>query len=142
MDISIKELLTSATPAVKRVSREKLGRDAVSVSVMCYEENKIFRITLSNMLFQKLGNPEELQFAFNQKHKKVLLAKRLLGCRDVFYVKGVKGVSPRPIISSRDLVDGFKSNFGLDFSQRHNQTFGDVAIADDCGVPVAIVNIE
>jgi hypothetical protein len=139
--VGIKELLNSSTPAVKLVSRTKGGKDAISISVMCYDENKIYRITLSNMLYQKLGSPEELQFAFNKKHGKVLLASKLQNCKDFFYVKGVGGKYPRPIISSRDLVNGFVSNFELDFSQKHNQTFDDIAIDADGGIPVAIVSI-
>ena len=139
--MNIQELLKGAEPA-ENTGKTKSSRDAISISLMCYDNKKINRITFSNALYEKLGRSKEVQFAFRSDLGKVLLATRLPDCRDTFRVVGANWKHPRPIINSGSLIKGFISKFGLDFSTRHNQLFSDITFDALNGAPVAVINIS
>jgi len=138
---NMRELFNELTPAVNR-GQNRGGKDAISISVMCYDNKKIYRITLSNMLYEKLGKPEKLKFGFIKSRGQVFIAKELPNCVDTFNVKGRDRKYAQPMISSSSLIEDFISNFGLDFSQKHNQRFDKIEMEAHNGIPLAIVTVK
>jgi len=59
-----------------------------------------------------------------------------------FRVGAMDGKYPRSMISSGSLINGFISNFNLDFSQKHNQTFSGIDFDVAEGTPIAIISIS
>ncbi|MCL2675797.1 MAG: hypothetical protein FWE84_04330 [Firmicutes bacterium] len=137
--MNIKDILKGATSAENNGQRR--SRDEIRITLMCNTDKKMYRTMLSNALYEKLGKPTEVQFAFRKDLGKAILASKLQNCKDSFKVANVDGKYPHPTVNSNSLINGFISNFGLNFSQKHSHTFNDIAFDAADGVPVAIINI-
>lgn len=96
------------------------------------------RISISNVVYQKLGQPQSIQVAFS--NDSILLSSKLSKKNNAgFFILKPQGKSY--MCYCADLVREITKRFGLDFSSRVSMTFYSVKYETINNIPAAVIKI-
>ncbi|ETI90988.1 MAG: hypothetical protein Q607_CBUC00038G0004 [Clostridium butyricum DORA_1] len=135
-ETSIEEFLNNSKP-VSSKNRSRSYSNCIGAISMVNAKTGM-RIVLSAESYEKLGQPNLLQFALTDDE--LLIGKLLSNNSDKFNVKNYKN---KGVIYSASLVKEITEVFSLDYTNRTSITFGEARfITDGVDEPILAVKIR